>query len=45
MFLFYGNNIKTNYGKLAYDFKFNYIDKKELNLKKLITVLEKTINK
>ena len=34
MFLFSRNNIKTDYGKLAYDFKFNGIDGKELNLKK-----------
>ena len=34
MFLFSKNNIKTDYGKLAYDFKFNDIDGKELNLKK-----------
>ena len=34
MFLFSRNNIKIDYGKLAYDFKFNGIDGKELNLKK-----------
>ena len=32
MFSFLGTNIKADYNKLAYDYKFNDIDGSELNL-------------
>ena len=34
MFSFLGNNIKADYSKLAYDYKFNDIDGNDLNLNK-----------
>ena len=34
MFYFLGTNIKADYSKLAYDYKFNDIDGSELNLNK-----------
>ena len=35
MFSFLGTNIKADYSKLAYDYKFNDIDGSELNLNKV----------
>ena len=34
MISFFGNNLRGEYNKLAYDFKFNDLDGSELNLKK-----------
>ena len=34
MFSFLGTNIKADYSKLAYDYKFNDIDGNDLNLNK-----------